>query len=304
MATTPGPKTPVDAPAVLLPTQTLLGALGTSDSPTGWEAGVSHVSGRGTGGFATDWCDPNTVSFDEHCCIVSETAFVIGAPELRGSQTVMDGRTLAERQDSARLNLDKGRSFAIALELMYGTLSVANGYGNPYLTDPARLDILTLAAQPYTVALDRITDAWADEMLGERGLIHMPPAVARTGLYLGWIERRGTNLYDAAMGHQIVVDAAYNRSHPDGLAARDPLGQVQWIYMSPNIDIRLGPVQVMPADDAAMRMSVNRASNSLMVWAQQMAVYSYELPCSDDTAPPTYAVPVDLCNENCTVGAS
>jgi len=305
MATTPGPKTPVGAPAPLLPSRSLLQALGTLDSPLGWEAGVIHVQGRAVGAGLLDWCSPGSIgAVAEHCCVGSETAFIVWAPELRGSQSLMDGRTLLERQDSARLNLERTQSFVIARELMYGAFSVAGAYGNPYLTDPANMDVITTAPQPYHVAFDRITDLWAETMLGERGILHVPPAVARVGIEEGFIVERGTQLVDAGLGNLVVTDAAYARAHPDGLAARDPLSQIQWIFMSPNIDVRLGDVVVLPADEAEMRQSVNRATNSLVVQAQRFASYTYEEHCASDATLQVLSIPVDLCNRDCIFGAS
>lgn len=276
------------------------------------EVGVSHVMGRGALPFAYDFCNPAAVSITDACAAGYRQAFVVLAGELRPNEsTFAANRTnLPARQDSARVNLEYHESFVIARELMYGTASVANGWANPYLFDPAHLQIITTAPQPYHVALDRLTDRWAMLMGGERGLIHAPPAVARSLLGGYMVDERGNLLYDRAMGHQVVVDAGYAGADPDGAGladpttAFDPFRQIQWLVMSPNIDIRVSPVEFLPATEADMSMSINRAANTLVVVAYHAVSYTYETPAGSATVPPVLAIPVDLCTPDCIPGAS
>lgn len=307
--------TAVVSPPVALPPapgRSLLSALPPVPMEPRAEVGVSHVMGRGALPFAYDFCNPAAVSIADDCAAGYRQAFIVLAGELRPNETMFAAlRTnLQARQDSARVNLEYHESFVIARELMYGTGSVANGWANPYLFDPARLQIVTTAAQPYNKALDRLTDRWAKVMGGERGLIHTPPAVARQLLGNYMVDERGNLLYDRAMGHQIVVDAGYAGADPDGAGladpstAFDPYSQIQWLVMSPNIDIRVSRIEFLPATDADMAMSINRAANTLVVVAYHAVSYTYETPAGATTVPPVLAIPVDLCSADCIPGAS
>lgn len=307
MATTPGPKAPVAPPVALPPTRSLLQALPPVGVEEGAFAGVSHVEGRGPfvqGPF--DWCTTQSITITAGCELAERTSFNLIAGELRPSLSTFAANrsSLDERQASARLNLELHESFVIARELLYGSATVANGWGNPYLTDPAALRVITMAAQPYHVALDRITKRWATDMAGERGLIHASPSVARMLIRTMQVVERGNQLFDAAMGHQLVVDAGYagaNNVNPDGA---DPLGQVEWIFMSPNIDIRVSPIAYLPATVEEMRFAVAREANTLTVLAVQTVSYTYETPITNGTVPAVLGVPVDLCMPDCIPGAS
>lgn len=279
----------------------------------GVEAGVSHIEGRGP--FPSgplDWCSPGTITIAAGCERGDRTSFLVAAGELRPnlSTFAFNRMSLQERQDSAQLNLTLHESFVVARELMYGSASTANGWGNPFLTDPNHLQVVTTALQPYRTALDRITRRWDILMHGERGLIHVSPSIARTLVNQFVVEQRGTNLYDTVMGHQLVVDSGYAGADPDGAGladpstAFDPYGQAEWIFMSPNIDIRQSGVQIIPADEAEMNMSIDRATNSLQVLAFRSVSYTYELPITGGTVPPVLGIPVDLCSADCIPGAS
>lgn len=312
MATTPGPKAPVAPPVALPPTRSLLQAITpVADLERGWEAGISHVEGRGAFvGAPQDWCSPDTLSITDACDQANRTSFVLYAGELRPNQSTFGGRGLQERLDSARVNLEYHQSFALARELMYGTVTVAESWGNPYLTDPAALQVVTLGAQPYMRAIDRITKRWAMLMAGERGLIHASPSVAGALLFTQRIVERGGQLFDAVMGHQVVVDAGYAGATNAGAGAADPattfdpLGQVEWVFMSPNIDIRLSPITFIPGSEAEMFAAVDRAANKLTVIAYRTVSYTYETPAGSGTVPPVLGVPVDLCSPDCIPGAS
>jgi hypothetical protein len=307
MATTPGPKAPVQPPAPLLPTRSLVAALPPVPLEDGAAAGVSHVEGRGTGAQGPlDWCSPGDVTITDACDVGDRTSFALVAGELRPSQSTFAGNrtSLDERQASARLNMERSQSYVIAQEILYGAATIANAWGNPYLTDPAATDVITTAPQPYNRAIDRITDVWADAMLGERGIIHMPPAVARVGVRDGYLVERGTQLVDVVMGHIIVTDAGYANATFDGESNEDDLHQIQWIFMSPNIDIRWTPIEFSPATVEEMNGAVVRSTNVLSVRAFRVVSYTWEQPAEGDTEPPVLAIPVDLCSPDCVPGAS
>lgn len=310
MAPSPGPKAPVAPPDVLPPSRSLLTAIPPlpANRAGDWEGGYAHEEGRGLGASEpAPWCNTADLDVDDACRSADREAFVLYAPELRPSQSTYAANrtTLAERQRSALANLERTQSFQMAREVLYGLVAQAESWTMPWLTDPTNLDVLTTAAQPYHVALDRLTDVWAVRMEGERGIIHMPPAVARTLLRDGAIEERGNSLYDQALGHLIVVDAGYAGAHPDGPSASDPLDQIQWIFISPNIDIRMSEVTYLPATEDDQRLAINRTSNVLTVVAQRLASYTWERTDDDPTEPlAVLGVPVDLCQSDCVSGAS
>lgn len=307
MAGPPGPKANVQPPVLISASRSLLGSIPATPLEVGAAAGVTHIQGRGAGvSDPLDWCDPGTVTIVDACGLADRDSFALVAGELRPSQSTFSANrvSLAERQASAQVNLERSQSYAIAYEMLYGVQTTAHGWGNPFLADMAKTVIITASAQPYNRALDRITSRWAELMLGERGLIHMGPSVARALLENYAIEERGTNLYDKAMEHQIIVDAAYSRAAIDGPAARDPLDQIEWIFMSPNIDIRLSPIEFLPATEAEVASAIDRATNVLSVRAYRVASYTWEQPAVGGTLPPVLAIPVDLCNTECIPAAS
>ena len=309
MAADPGPRAPRSAPVALPPARSLLTSVGSiTDNEAG--IGVSHVQGRAAAlGQPVDWCSPGTISIVDACGQANRNGFLIVAGELRPSQSTFAANrvTFGERQQSARQNLELHKSYVIARELLYGAATQAGGWGNPYLTD-ANLSVVSLAAQPVNQALDRITDLWGDRMQGERGLIHMGPAVARALLRTYQVEERGGQLVDRATGNQLVVDAAYANASNLGSASEDPLSQVQWIFMTPNMNIYETEVQVFPATEEDATFAINRLANTITVFASEVVTYTYEQPAGTlpnlPGNPPVLGIPVDLCTADCLPGQS
>lgn len=309
MAATPGPRAPVQPPTALPPARSLLTAVAPIPFEDGAAAGVSHVQGRGPGPFGPlDWCGPGNVAITDACGQGNRNSFLLVAGELRPSQsTFAAGRvSLEDRQGSARANLEYHKSYVIAKELLYGAATTAGSWGNPFLTD-SNVSIVSFAAQPVNGMFDRILDSWGDRMQGERGLIHMPPAVARAARRTYQLEDRGNQLVEPVSGFTSVVDAAYAGAALTS-AGEDPLDQVQWIFVSPNIDIRLSDVVVTPAGEGDLAFAIDRATNVLTVRAMQVVSYTYEQPAgtlpNPALNPPVLAIPVDLCTADCIPGAS
>lgn len=309
MAATPGPRAPVAPPTAIAPARSLLTAIPPSALEPGAVAGVEHVQGRGAGPSGPlDWCGPGNVAITDACGVGVRNSFLLVAGELRPSQsTFAAGRvTLEERQNSARANLDLHKSYVIAKELLYGAASTAGSWGNPFLTD-SNVSIVSFAAQPVNGMFDRILDSWGDRMQGERGLVHMPPAVARAARRTYQLEDRGNQLVEPVSGFQVVCDAAYAGAALTS-GGEDPLDQIQWIFVSPNIDVRLSEIVVTPASESDMAWALDRAANVLTVRAMQVVSYTYEQPAgalpNPALNPPVLAIPVDLCTADCFPGAS
>lgn len=309
MVATPGPRAPVQPPVILPPLRSLLTAIPPTTLEDGAAAGIAHVQGRGLGVQGPyDWCGPGSISITDACGVGNRNSFLIAAGELRPSQsTFAAGRyEFADRLASAQVNLETHRSYVIAKELLYGAATTAGSWGNPFLTD-SNVTPVTLAAQPVHGMFDRILDAWGDRLQGERGLIHMPPAIARAGVRTQQLVERGNQLVEPVSGFQVVTDAAYANAAMSS-ATEDPLSQVSWIFVSPNIDIRLSQIVFTPASEADMNWALDRASNILTVRAMQVVSYTYEQPAgtlpNNAGNPPVLAIPVDLCTADCIPGAS
>lgn len=295
MAPTPGVRASVAPPAPLAPVQTLFTGLVPQAMGGRLLAGIAHVQGRSTGPRPPqDACAPAALSITDHCAVGERTAFIVTAPELRPSQsTYVDSRrTMEERLLSAKFNMDRGLSFVVAREILYGTATQANAWGNPYLNDaPTAVGAGGFKAR---VAISHLIDAWAQQMLGERGVIHVPPAVLQRLLTDLVVEQRGTQFFERTQGHPVVTDAGYAGANATSAATVSIPAVTQSVFMSPNVDVLLSDYRYWPATPDEARMAVNSSANTRAVWVDRVVIYTWEKPAGGDTAPPVLTTTVDI----------
>lgn len=288
----------VEPPPPLMPSTSLLTGLPPITDDSRWERGIRHMSGRGLGPYAPD--DPGTPTdvtvTDLACTLTESVSLVLVAPELRPGQSMWaNARSYDDRVASARLNMERGQSFVIARELMYGTVATAKTWPTPFLRK-APIAVTATAQKPAT-ALSWLLDTWqaghtaapaVRGMLGERGVIHAAPAVLRAlATRGGYVEQRGNQFVEIAMGFPIVTDAGYIGANNTSLATVDSIATTQWMFLSPNVQIRLSPMRAVPA-------TVNWKANTETVWVDRVANYTWEIPATGDTALSVLAIPVDL----------
>jgi hypothetical protein len=284
----------VDPPDLIAPAFTLLSQIPAVPFPDEKDVGTRHVSGRGGTVQTLDPANEGTYAVvDLACGIVDSVSFVVRVPELRpGQSTWANWRTDEERDALVADALNRAQSFAVARELLYGTLATAAGWPNPFLNKAPV--VLTATAQKPPHALDWLTNAWhagvtgtVGAILAEGGIIHAAPDVIRALMRnTGSVELRGTRFVEKVQGHQVVTDAGYIGANRTGPGSIDPAAQTVWMFMSPNIAIRQGGTY--------MTRSRNPQANTETVWAERLFHYTYETPVSGGSIPPVLAIPVDL----------
>jgi hypothetical protein len=191
--------------------------------------------------------------------------------------------------------MERGRSFVLARELMYGTVASAHTWPTPFLRKSPV--VVTAAAQKPQTALDWLLDTWqaghtaapaAVGMLGERGIVHAPPSVLRAlATRVGPVEKVGQTYVETTMGFPIVTDAGYIGANNTGVGSVDSIATTQWMFLSPNVQIRLSPMQATPE-------TVNWRANTSTVWIDQVVNYTWEIPAAAGGALTVLAIPVDL----------
>lgn len=163
-----------------------------------------------------------------------------------------------------------------------GALPAANSSGytaNRVLAGPAiDSDTVTSAAATPTAALACITAGLADALRGQQGMVHVTPQLL-TYLQAAQIITRQGNLWVTAMGHIVVADAGYSGAGPGGV----PATTTQWMYGTPVVQVRLGPVELAPAtlDDAtALGQALDREVNTMLVYAFRLAGFQWTAECA------------------------
>lgn len=189
------------------------------------------------------------------------------------------GRTEDERIEKVRAQLAWGESKALEHELWTGEAGQASGYQNMSLIypDAGQVDELAILNPGYVpasqtpsqaVAVDLITglsllgQALANHGNGQRGMIHVTPQVAEIAAAGGlWEEDTrggGSVLRTKGRGDLLVVGSGYPGTGPGG---DTPAANHVWLHATGLVQIRLGPVDILPAKGDFIH-AVTRTSNS------------------------------------------
>ncbi len=197
----------------------------------------------------------------------------------------------------ARRQLAAVESAELADELWDGAVTQAAtpDLANRWLAGPAiDSDTVTGAAATPVAALACITQGLAETLRGQQGMVHVTPQLL-TYLQSEQVVTRQGNLWVTAMGHIVVADAGYSGSGPGGVAA----GATQWIYGTPVVQVRLGPVETAPtstAEAAGLAQALDREVNTMLVFAYRLAGFQWTAECAHLAA--EVAIPV------CAVGGA
>lgn len=182
-------------------------------------------------------------------------------------------------QGRARRQLAATESYELAAELWDGTVAAADGLANPYLASAgANSDTVTNGPTAEVSALACIEQALAELLRGQQGMVHVTPQLLVHLRAADAISREGT-VWTTSMGHIVVADAGYSGAGPGGAAA----GSSQWAYGTPMIQVRLGPVEVIPGslDDArGLAAAMDRSVNDVVVVAGRLAGLQWANDCA------------------------
>lgn len=192
-------------------------------------------------------------------------------------------------QGRARRQLAATESYELAAELWDGTVTAADGLANPYLASAAAdSDTVTSAAADPVDALACIEAGLARYLRGQQGMVHVTPQLLTHLRAAQAISREGT-VWTTSMGHIVVADAGYSGAGPGGAAA----GASQWAYGTSMVQVRLGPVEMIPGtlDDArSLAAAMDRAVNNVVVVAGRLAGYQWANDCAHVAAEVDLAV--------------
>lgn len=202
------------------------------------------------------------------------------------------GRTDAEREAKVRRQLDAGETKALELHLWTGALTQLTN--DLYLNNK---DNDVVLAGGSGVSLDTAfalcSRYLASLPTGARGMIHLPAYVAEKAMKAGvdLVEdgRGGSSiLRTKTRGDVVVVGSGYLGTGPAG---NIPAAGKVWIYCTPMIHIRRGPVQILGSGIQGVR----RTSNSTWTHIAERTAAVYW-----DGTPPG-AVLVDLADSQTIV---
>lgn len=181
----------------------------------------------------------------------------------------------------ARRQLAATESFQLANELWTGreTLQPTPDLENRFLAMPGtESDQVTAGPTAIVAALGCVEAALASHLQGQPGMIHVTPQVLIHAAAAYAIERQG-NVWVTPMGNVVVADAGYDGSAPGGASA----GSSQWIYGTATIQVRLGPVEIIPGDITDARnlaAAMDRAVNDITVVAGRLAAFQWSNECA------------------------
>lgn len=270
----------VPAPPVRPPAYGLIAAAPVVEDPDmrwagGWEF---QPEGCGIGGRDSIVCAGNTGVMDPE----RGPAIAVGDPVWIWAGDACSTFGTAERDwmGRARRQLAAIESFELASELWDGTITVADGLDNRYLAGPgADSDTVTDGPSSPVTALACVEGALAVALHGAQGMIHVTNQLLTYLVGSQLVTRQG-NLLVSPNGHIVVADAGYSGDGPGGGAATTAY---QWIYGTPIIQVRLGPVELIPGslDDARqLAAAMDRAVNDIVVLAGRVAGFQWSSECA------------------------
>lgn len=270
----------VQAPTPRPPVYGLLAAAPTVEDPDlrwagGWEF---QPEGCGIGGRDSIACAGNTGLMEPE----RGPAMVSGDPFLvwGGDACSTMGSATRDWQGRARRQLQLIESYEVASELWDGTITQADSLDNRYLAGPGvDSDTVTDGPSSPSIALACVEGALAVALRGQQGMVHVTPQLLTTLVAQQLVARQG-NVWVTPNGHVVVADAGYSGDGPDGGAATTAY---QWVYGTPIIQVRLGPVDIVPGslDNArGLAAAMNRGVNDIVVLANRLAGLQWTSECA------------------------
>ena len=276
----PQPLAPIQAPPPRPPRYGLLAVAPVVDDgdlrplSAGWNF---QPEGCGISGIGDADCAGNTDLMDPPAqpdSVDGDPLWIWGADECSTF-----GFNAREWEGRARRQLQSTESYQLANELWDGTVTQAAGLGNRWLAAADALsDTVTNGPSAVATALACVEQGLAETLYGQQGMIHTTPGVLQHLATRAHVAKEG-NVWVTPMGHVVVADAGYSGSGPDGT----PASTSQWIYGTSFIQVRLGPVEIIPGglDDARnLAAAMDRQLNDIVVYAGRLAGFQWQTECS------------------------
>lgn len=175
--------------------------------------------------------------------------------------------------------LDRCEGQGIARELWRGDLAQGEtpALPNDYLNNVAT--VTQLASGAAVSAMDALADLenyLAGSSCGGAGMIHATPQTVTIWKHLQMVDRTPSGQIITVLGTTVVADQGYDGSAPGG--AVDATGATAWAYATGMIDVRRGPVKVLPPEDTLVS-GINRTNNDFNVYAYRPFAATFD-PCS------------------------
>ena len=177
--------------------------------------------------------------------------------------------------------MQASESYQLANELWDGAVTQAEtpDLDNRWLAAADALsDTVTNGPSAVATALACVEQGLAETLYGQQGMVHVTPSVLQHLAARAYVRQDG-NVWVTPMGHVVVADAGYSGSGPDGA----PASTSQWMYGTSFIQIRLGPVEIIPGtlDDArGLAAAMDRQLNDIVVYAGRLAGYQWSNHCA------------------------
>jgi hypothetical protein len=179
----------------------------------------------------------------------------------------------------ARRQLQANESLELAAELWDGAIATAATLSNRFFSgNVAWSDTVTNGPSSAVVALASLEQGMAELVNGQPGMVHCT-AQALTHLVGSNLLTKEGGLWVTPSGHIVVADAGYSGDGP-GADAADATSQ--WIFGTSLLQVRLGPVELIPGsiDDARnLAASMDRQLNDIVVIAGRMAGVQWANHC-------------------------
>lgn len=264
----------IEAPAVQPPRYGIVAAAAAIDDGSRWGQGVQFTpEACGAGGAVRYDCAPGEGELGEaaaHADTLGFDAFEVWAAD---KCSALGHPDVAAR---ARRALDATRSFQIGKELWGGAITTDRHAADdpdavegpsPFLTDGDDSSMGSAAGVKIVAKLDA---EFARCSQGRRAMIHLTPWALATAMEDG----SGTYLYRdgslilTQLGSIVVPEAGYGSSATD-LA----------VFITPLVQVRLGPVTVTPSGPDDLVAALDRSDNTLRGYAQQPVLYQFDAEC-------------------------
>lgn len=265
-------KANIPAPVATPPRYGLIAVAPTQDTPDGrWTAGFAFTPEQcGQGGRAAINCGGSTdvLDPDGNPTPVEGDAFVVWA----GDACSTFGLDARDYQGRARRQLAAIESYELANELWTGSLRDDTNAATPdTMTNVALVDTssdtVTNGAVSPLDALGCLEQGLGSTIRGQRGMIHVTPQMLVQLVGSGAVQWQG-GVWVTPMQNLVVADAGYDGSGPNS-----PAGATTWAYATSMIYVRLGPVEVIPGEQAE---AVDRALNDIRYLAERPVAYVWD----------------------------
>lgn len=254
----------VTAPPATPPVYGLLKAATIVTDDVHWQSGIKWSPEQIGGGFAGCLdCGGGSVDLDQatNPIVGHAEPFLIYAED----HCSTFGFGARDYEARARRQLAAVESALIAHEFQTGDVG---GDCTPALDNVALEDGVDLGGSgvPVIEAFALLEQALAEKFDGRRCMLHVTPGTMTEAKAAFLVELTG-GVWITALGSIVVADAGYR-----------PISAAHWAYGTSLVQIRESPVEV----PNTFEESVDRANNSVVVYAERLALVQYDSGVVDD----------------------